>query len=450
MKPWHPLILLFLFSTVALAPLKADALTGKDFRYYSELPGLLEPNRLYQVHLSADLLKRCRADCQDLRVLDSQGGEIPYVILDHTFPAKSINTYELTITDYTADSDSATLVLKVPEQHQAIESIELVTSDQDFKKHIMLYSSDDANEWKLLAKDAIYDFSSQVNLRKTVVKFEKVDRRYFRLQLIDDPPLEDSGPSMHLTYDGLDFSVDRAKGEKLQIHHVLGRTGSEEATPAVLDEAVMGDFKETLDDKGNTVVLLDAGLPFDRMEIDVANPSYYYRNVEVYFSDTGEKDSYRFLTHGTIYRFPLAGSDQEKNQIGYSSSRHLSYKIVVVNGNNPPLDIRTIKLRWIRKNIHFIALNGPGAYSIYLGHDELSKPAYDLSKFIRQDNWTSQPYEAVNIRSVKENKDYVPTGGKTDRAKIEKMVLLVVVAGVAAGLVYWLYFLLKRSNASNQ
>jgi hypothetical protein len=438
--PW-----LISFALLVL-PVAVRAATVEGFQYYADLPDSLKPNQLYQVPLSPDLLKQCRIDCTDLRVLDLEGREIPYVILKNAFSPEPAKTYDLTIKNYASETDSATLTLELPKQHEPIEQLDLDITGRDFTKRATVYGSDNGRDWRRLAEDAVYDFSSQVDLRKTSISFEKTDHRFYRLKLTDEPASKDPGRSIRLTYDGLDFTANDVKAKKLKINRVLGSTRSGKAKPDVFDEALFKEFRSSRDEKGKTILLLEAGLPFEKIEFTIAGPSYYYRNVQIYSSETGKEDSFRMLTQGVIYRFPLGRSDQERSFIEHSSGRHLFYRIVLDNGDNPPLEVSAVKFRWVRRNLYFVAISGEGPYRLYLGNAGLERPNYDLVKFIRPDNWFEQRFDEIAPGPVKKNSGYQPGGDKIDRARVEKIVLVSVMVVLAAGLTFWLYALLKRSG----
>ena len=68
------------------------------------------------------------------------------------------------------------------------------------------------------------------------------------------------------------------------------------------------------DKDGNTVIVLPANLPLDRMALEIANP-YFHRTVNLYGSSTGKEDSYHLLTSQVIYRFPLSEEQHEERTI---------------------------------------------------------------------------------------------------------------------------------------
>ena len=69
-----------------------NSFTPEDFQYFCELKGPLKVNTLYQVTLLGRVLSKCTKE-YDLRILDQEQNEIPYVILNNQLP-EGIETQE--------------------------------------------------------------------------------------------------------------------------------------------------------------------------------------------------------------------------------------------------------------------------------------------------------------------------------------------------------------------
>ncbi len=426
-------------TSVAAAPL-----TPADFPYCADVSGQLTTNSLYQVHLPDEILEKSAAGNEDLRLFGPGGKEIPSVIIEEDRPAETVETYSLEIAEYSAGASAAVVTVKLPEKRRPISVIEIDTPDRDFKKQVKLEGSRDKKIWQALADDVIYDFSSQVDLRKTRIAFLKSDFRYYRLRLSDSRPAGAGHPSIRLTYEGLDFSVNSAQKKELRIRKAEGRTDMPKERDVVYDEKVFANPQASTDKDGNTVIILKTGLPLDRLAFDVSNP-YYYRTVNLYASDTGKDDSYYLVARRAVYRFPLTSEQHEtRNAIETRSPKRQFYKMVIENKNNPQLDIKSITAGWVQKNLYFIALSAAGPNSLCFGNPGLTPPDYDIAHFINGSTLPQHTYEKLSAAAVHENKDYeapVP-GGR--RAGMEKVILKVVVVILVIGIGCWLYALMRK------
>jgi hypothetical protein len=439
------LILFILAACCTPAMLFAAALTPADFQYCAGVEGTLKAETLYQIHLSGEIISKAGAGLQDLRIFDSSQRETPLVMIENVPPHETIETYPLEITGYNSDASSATVTMKLPQKHRPISVMDLMIADRDFKKRVALFGSSDGKTWQPVTEDSIYDFSSQVNVRKTKIEFAKTDYRYFRLKLTDFKPQAGAGPSIKLKYEGLDFSVNGVLQKKdLRIQSVEGSTQTPSEKKPVYDLKTFDKLAPTLDKDGNTVIILQADLPIDRLTFDIANP-YYYRTVTVYGSGTGKEDSYRYLTSQVIYRFPLS-SDQheEKAYLEQRVPKQAYYKVVIMNKNNPPLELKGLTFSWVQQNLYFIALKNNERYSLCFGNPRVKRPDYDIANFVNQNTLSQNVYARVELASLRASGGPRPT--LRDRfAGMEKLVLKIVVILLVIGMGLWLYALMKKA-----
>lgn len=439
------LLTIFLFLLFCTVSAKASiTLKPENFQYCSELEKTTKNNALFQVWMTSDILQKCSADCSDLRLFDQDNNEIPYVIIGNEHPDEIMESYTLEIVDYSDGSDSKVITMKMPDKYRPISLMNLDISDRNFKKSVTLYGSHDMGKWDLLGKGTIYDFSAQVALRKTEIKFNKTDYRYYRLKITSDDINAQPDKSIKLKYEGLDFSSSNLENIKLHINKITGITGSRKDNIRVYDEKSFTAFPVNLDKEKNTIIKLEAGLPFDKIYFDISNP-YYHRKISIYGSDTGKEDSYRFLARSSIYSFPLSGINETKNYIAYPSVKHKYYKIIVENKNNPPLEITNIRFLWIQKNLYFVSLSKPSEYSLCFGNSTISRPNYDLARFINHNNWFSQNFAQLNTAQITLNSDFRERLPDDRKTRIEKIILTGIVIILVIGISFWLYRLMRKT-----
>lgn len=439
-------VALFIMTAFVTAAMAAPPSTLKDFQYCAEVAGPVRMDSLYQVHLTGAVLEKSGAGQEDVRLFSPSGKEVPFVLIENAPSAEAAETYPLEITGYSGGPSSAVITMRLPEKHRPISVISLDIPDIDFKKRAVLSGSGDGKAWQALAEDAIYDFSSQVDLRKTKVEFPATDFRYFRLRLIDAKPAGAGDTSIRLKYEGLDFSVNGGMNKELRIHEAQGGTAAPGEKTAVYDERAFAKPQATQDKDGNTVVLIKAGLPADRFSFQISNP-YYYRLVSISASDTGKEDSYLPVARGAIYRFPLsAGQHEAKTALDVRMPKRGYCKIVIENRNSPPLEVKGVTVAWIRKDVYFIALGNEGRHSLCFGNPEAARPDYDLAHFVNSATLPRHPYERLNPGSIKENAEYEPPVPGGRRAKVETLVLKAVVVLLVIGIGFWLYALMRKAG----
>ncbi|MCP4134227.1 MAG: DUF3999 domain-containing protein [bacterium] len=439
------IIFILIFFLAGICGIFAGALNKNSFQYAANLKGPVKKDSIYQVSLSANILEKCRPECRDARVLDSEGKEIPYVIINNHFPASKAERYTLTITDYSNNNNSAVMHMQLPARHEPVNKINVDTEESDFKKNYRLFGSSNKKNWKLLTRGSLYDFTSQVDVRKTTIRFKRSPWRYYRLNLADSGSGKSSG-RVRLKYKDLEFSSREIQNKKIRINEITAFTTYKKGNTTIYDTKTFDSFSTEIDDNKNTVITLKAGLPFETVSFKVGN-SYYYRTIKVYGSATGKENSFRFLTGGSLYRFSLFKNKESNNSLSYDTVKHAYYRFVIENNDNPPLEIKSIQLRWVQKKLYFVALANSENYSLHFGSSSLERPEYDLAAFITQNNWFSHNRVKIRAGAIISNKDYKPgeaPESEESNEKLEKTILTVVVILLVLGMGVWLAALLRK------
>lgn len=418
-----------------------------NFLYSTAIKGPLQKGALYRVPLSEEILRNCAHGCADARIFDGDGKEIPYVLIESRGSSDGGETYPFEITDYVETHETETVSMRLPEKYRSINTIRISTQNRDFRKQVEVYGSRDLKTWSSVIKDSIWDFSSQIDLRKTEIIFPESDYRYYRLVLTNAKKNEMKDETIRLNYRGgtnyheFDFSVENDKKGKFHISRVDGITPQSKVKP-VYDEVVLTSFSSQKDGD-STVMDIEAAVPFERVSLDIAN-SYYFRKVDIYFSENAKKGSYRFITTGRIYSFPLSETIETRNLIECPDSSKGHYRFVIENRSNPSLDIKNVKFEWVRRNLYFIALSDSSHYTLWFGNSPLEKPEYDIVNFINQCNWHTHSARDLKLSQVTQNAKFSPGFNKNKKAAIEKTILTLIVILLVGVIGYWLYSLLKN------
>ena len=417
----------------------------EDFAYSGRIPGPLRASGLYRLHLSQDILGRCSSTCSDVRVFDPRGVEVPYVIVEDRKPGQAPRSYLLEVVGFEEKASSIVIVLKMPDKAEPVSHLLFGMGEKDFRKAVLIEAGPDMKSWSKLGEDRIYDFSSQVDLRKTAVSFSASGARYLRVTVKDEEEGVRKGSEVSLKYEGLDFRISGLAPKKVRISSFSALTGPREKEQVEYDTQRLEGYSVSKDKDGNTVITFETGLPFTRISFDLSN-GYYYRNISAYGSDTGKEGTFRLLQQGSLYRFLLADASEQRSSLEIQSSGSRYFRIVIQNRNNPPLDIRGIALSWVRRHMLFAALADAGEYSVAFGNTSVASPDYDLSRSINQSNWETSPAEQAAVSGISKNELFsqpVPGGVK---AKREKLILVLVVCCLVAGMGVWLYRLLAKSG----
>ncbi len=408
----------------------------RNFKYDTSL-GNLRPNTLYRVVLEEPILKKSSARCDDIRVYDAKGAEIPRVIITHRIDRGETDTYDLEVTEY--DSAKGAVTARFRETPEAVNAIELDIADENFRRKCLVYGGD-GKAWRFLRQGTIYDYTSEINLRNTTIRFPLSKHRYFKVVIQGNGA--GGARSIRLNYGGFSFSVDESGERRLRIDGITG-------VRSPIDDRIQPysgrKFRAPALTSGNgeTRILLEADLPVDRISLNAVNP-YYHRKVLFYGGDDRHAES--FLTEGSIFRFPGLEPVERNDTLYCSAETHRYYRFTIIDGDSPPLSFNDITLEWFPRYLFFMTI-GPGEYRLCFGNRRAPRPEYDLTAFITEKNWEEKTYTGIIPGPIRERSDFrsIPLDGL--KGSIERWVLTAVAVLLVIVLGVWLFRLVKKTGS---
>lgn len=421
------------------------ALDTSLYEYSAPVVSEFKPGEPARVPLPQELLSKSRLGLQtDLRVVDDQGTEIPFVIQNRVEPGEVSQSFAFKITSYDQKQKKSLIVVKRPDKAPPFREVEFVTDSEDFKKKVVIEASQDGMSWSQVAADMIFDFSASIALSKIVIEIPRTDQPHLRLILEDESTPLQKDPEFSLAYEGLQFKAAGVNTKSFRIAAIRGRTGPEQDEKPVYDilEISPEQFTVTADKEGNTLVNLGRiHLPVSEVVLDVANP-YFYRQVEVVETEDEDGEDERVVGRGPLYRMTGMKKPENRLSFGETTLRHAWLRIT--NNNNPPLKLNSVELKWTRKDLTFIPEPGRN-YRIFAGSAEAETPTYELQKVLSGDRRETASYQELLSGAVERNAAFRPgKGPKESRARREKTLFTVVILLVVALIGFWLVRLLKQ------
>lgn len=427
-------------------------------RFWAEVDGRAAATTPVRLPLPQAVLAETSKGFSDLRLFDDRGVETPYVIYPEYKARQTPQTFPFTIISYQvgqSPDDGDEIVLEQPRENdtpgtRTFRELEFVTPGRNFIKSVRIQAGqagdDAAANWQDIATDTIFDFSAQVDLRKTTISFPETNASYVKVVLQDATQPVSSGSDISLRYDGLEFSVAGEQTSPFRIDKILARSGTAEAARRFYTQTSFPSPQTVLDTDGNTLLHLGrVNLPLAEIALSIDNP-YYYRRVEVWSAEEDEEDAYRQTASGVVYTIPW--QEKPERVIPVNRPQQPYVRIKILNGDNPPLRIRQVDVSWVRHNLYFIPETGR-RYRLYFGGQEIDFPEYELGKLLRAGYATLQAYPAWTVGQVHANTDYDPSLTGEAQAQIERLVFSILVLLLAGGLGWWGYQLVKKILAQS-
>jgi hypothetical protein len=281
------------------------------------------------------------------------------------------------------------------------DHIELQLATKDFVAHAVVEGSDDphSRNWARLGDGILYDLSKDSLGSNTMLRLPRATYKYLRVTI--DGPVKPA-------------DVTGAASE----------TGEDRPT---LWRDVSSTFRQQQQAKDTVLTFdIDSKVPIDRVlfAIDASQPNFK-RSVDI------ENEKGGWLGSGEIDRIHMVrggrkidAEDSEVTIPGSQASGQKTLKVVIHNGDDPPLKLTGARLQQLERRLYFDAT--PQALTLYYGDEKLEAPVYDYAKLFQREKSAA----AATLGAEIPNPAY--TGRPDERPWSERHPVVLWLAIIAA------------------
>lgn len=375
-----------------------------------------------------------KQDQSDLRVVDQNGIETPYVYSKQVY--SNILPKNANLINQITESNGITkLVVDLGTSGQVVSKINLSISNPNFRRQVYIYSgprllkvSDPS--WSLITdKGYIYSVTDPTTgevSKKTEFNFNPSSARYFLIVI-------GSGEEGPLKVNGANYSLEK---ESRQPTFSL-------KIPANIIQNQKQKITELTIDRG------ESGLISNAIKLSI-NDKNYLRRVIVYASDTNSSttENWNYLGNSIVSGISTNIFTGGETKITFPEQNKRYFRLQIVNEDNPALDIdNNVEVYGLNSEIVFEYKAG-SSYKIYYGNKHATVPSYDINKISEYIEKESLPIIGVGQENV--NNDYVPEKDPvipfTER---NKAVLNIFLGLIILGIAILIGFYLKRYIKAN-
>jgi hypothetical protein len=305
---------------------------------------------LVRVNVPAATLDAAQPGLEDLRIVDSTGNQVPYLV------ERLLPDAESTIrpTEFRSTIENATTQLNLKTGTNApITGVTLETPATRFMKAADVEGSSDGRTWtKLAGGESLFQLPNGAT--KLSVSFPEGPWQFLRITIdeLGSQPMPFTGAYLH-----------------------KARTTAP-AEPAAVT------IKSRDESPGQTRLALDLGaanLTLGSLRIE-SNEPVFTRAVTLAVPEVGEDGiRERNIADAVIYRVNVNGKNEARLEIPLESQIHTRELLVLIrNEDSPPLSIDTVRADRRLVRLTFFA-NQPGRYLLLSGNTQCAAPRYDLS-----------------------------------------------------------------------
>ena len=281
------------------------------------------------------------------------------------------------------------------------DHVNLNLATRNFVAHASVEGNDDprGQRWASLGSSILYDLSKDSLGGNTMLRLPRSTYKYLRVT-VDGPVKPDE--------------VLNATSEMTEEQPAVWRDVS--GAPLQGQNATSKDTILTFD--------LAEHVPAERVifTVDPAQPNFQ-RKIEI------QDEKSEWIGSGEINRIHIvrAGQkiDSEGYEVAFSTSYHTIIKVIVHNGDDPPLKLTSARLQQMERRLYFDG-TATGQVVLYYGDDKLQSPVYDYAKLFVQDK------AAVSAQLGTEAANAAFTGRPDDRPWSERHPIVLWIAIVVA------------------
>ena len=358
----------------------------------------------YRVLISPSITARSDDSQRDLRVVDSAGHYVPYLIKSEA-PQTQVQDFQPL--QFTTKTDSVFSVQIENPTARQYASLWLTMRNKTLSNAAFLSGSDDGQKWFDISGDIILSPSREMaaDTFEQQISFPPVKYRHLKL-------------SMHMS-GAIPVNIVR-----IGIYESLSTGGRYSVIPAP---------QLTQRDSGKISYLslrYDGAYRIDRLMLSIEGPKLYHRHVTIYSCDTSGKT--------LVGEYMLSSAANNEIELSVKTTDLL---LEIDNEDNPPLNVRSAASMQLNRYA-LMYLDGDRSYYLLFGNAKAEVPVYDLKYF--EDSLLAHPPKELTAGAITANA-IIPT---TEPAHIETKGLkkywiwpvLIVVLGIL------LFFTLKMGK----
>ncbi|MGR8935503.1 MAG: hypothetical protein ACU837_14090 [Gammaproteobacteria bacterium] len=346
---------------------------------------------LLAVPLDSRVYAATRAGFPDLRVVDRDAQEIPYLLEKaaetHIVRSRQ-NSGSKVLALRKKDANAIEITLRLDDDAPFADGLTVFTPLTNFEHRLQVFGSIDGQNWSPLVRDAeIYDYSRYMRISNRDVPLPANRYRQFKV-LVEQAVQTHEAELLELTRK-LRAGNEVARSEKIDLHRVPLNIQSiglwhmhSETLPKSTKTFVypIAGFKVTQDaDKQTTIIdVTTSREPLTGIKLQTASRNFSREAVVQIRVRHGIESELQNIGSTTLEALHFRDIDRQHSAVTFPEQRREHYRIVIRNRDNPPLDITAVSAFGNGYELLFLP-QADKTYSIRYGADKAARPDYDTA-----------------------------------------------------------------------
>lgn len=350
-----------------------------------------EPQALLAVPLDEQVYAGSAVDFSDLRLVDQNGVETPYLLqkiggsktVVNRIPVQSKKTLL-----QKSGAEGFEVIVTIDKDAAEVDGLTVVTEQRDFEYALQIQGSDNGKQWRTLVDKAlIFDYSRFMSFGNRDIDLPTNHARHFKI--IVAQAIQEQASGLTELSRTLQDSRELERKETIDIHkeplHIqrikLWRKETETRAGLVyLYDYPLTDFKISRD-KEHQTTLIDVNahlLPLNGIKLAVATANFS-RSAEVQVpQQQGIKTRMHTVVQGTIEALHFGNFKRERVKLEFPELRRELYRVVIHDRDNPPLQIEAVIGTGLKHQLLFLRQLDK-QYRLLYGAENQDNPHYEVA-----------------------------------------------------------------------
>ncbi|OGW83255.1 MAG: hypothetical protein A3C47_02170 [Omnitrophica bacterium RIFCSPHIGHO2_02_FULL_51_18] len=370
-----------------------------------------------------------RPDLYDLRIMSSQGAEAPYTIRRQAEVIKAKKLISKVLSNE-VKAEETSLLIDLGEKIGTYNEIKLIPKHNNFYRKIDVEGSQDNRNWEVIRKGiGVYSLSYE----ESANYFASLTNETY------------AGYSFgHYSSQNLSFRFPEAKFRyvRVVIPHNQDKEPIELSDVQILTsekiEAAESTYagvitKTEISQDGKSVdVFVDLGdknLPIEEVEIS-SNQTNFFRRIEIQSSN--DMKEWSQAGDGTIFSILLDGTVNANPMVRFGETKCRYLKIKVLNGDNKPIQIDSVKAHGLKQFAVFLRENNT-AYDLWYGNPAAPSVSYDIEQVLSTKSLAD--FVKVHLSEEIRNKNFEPVKESKPWTENKPYLLWAAIGVIILGLI---------------
>ncbi len=353
--------------------------------------GAATGEEILAILLDSDIYAGTRDGYPDLRIVDDRGAIVPY-LLEPAARRQKTSVRQLCASKVASlhvdEGKGLEIVVDLDEKAPGATGVTIRTPLADYERRVRVYGSRTSDDWVPLVSDgAIFDYSRFMDVRNRDVLIPA--SAYRRFKVVVEHELDEGESPLRELIRGRN---NGKKDEQVEITQTLRRPFRIDGIDLWRSDETDGETKaETfpyplesvsveLDarHKVSRVEIASRRAPLTRLSISTTNKNFSRPARALVPVHDGVRTDWVEVGRGTLSLIQFRGYQRADLRIGFPEQRQEHYRLVIENGDNPPLEITGVVAEGTGHRLVFLGTEGR-TYHVEYGSDTAKPPNYDTA-----------------------------------------------------------------------